>query len=166
MIICGAAGDRLLFGPYYVSLSISMQMMMHCQHSGWLMGKYVILHTWLQFHTLHVPWKWDESFCQHNKAKGNGSESRIITTMTTELRSVPTCSPHMLLFAHHPSISTQYIQSACDYSMLGLICSAHAPCKHKQLATIVNPCVVLWQWMDTFNQYNPLNRDGHRLLQG
>lgn len=42
---------------------------------------------------------------------------------------------------------------------------AHAPCKHKELATVVNPYMVLWQKMD-INQYNPLNLNEQGLLQG
>lgn len=74
--------------------------------------------------------------------------------------SIPLYYP--LSIFSHPALPV----SAWDYSVVTDL-QAHAPCKHKQLATIENPCMVLWQWMDMFNQYNPLNWDGHsRLLQG
>lgn len=96
------------------------------------------------------------------------------TEMLLSCNQVQHAFPTCYYLIIYPSIlSTRYIQSsfsACvslrlHYVMTDL--QAHASCKHKQLATIVNPCMVLWQWMDMFNQYNPLNWDGHsRLLQG
>lgn len=64
------------------------------------------------------------------------------------------------IFIHPPALSV----SAHHCVVTDL--QAHAHCKHKQLAITLNPNMVLWQWMDMFNQYNPLNRDGRRLLQG
>lgn len=138
--------------------------------------KFAILH-------IHVLWQWEVSagwfhhatpFCQHNKAKGKESDYSVTDMRTKMLLS---CNhfqhaflhPHAVIwlsiplyplsiFSHPPALS------ACDSVMTDL--QAHAPCKHKQLATIVNPNMVLWQWMDMFNQYNPLKWDGQRLLQG
>ncbi len=139
---------------------------------------WIILPTKLQCYTRHVSWNWDESaglfhhavpFCQHNKAKGNGSDYSI-TDMRTEM--LLSCNQFQRAFLHlHaviwlsvPLYPHSIFSHSPDCVMTDL--QAHAPCKYKQLATTLNPYIVLWQWMDMFNQYNPLSWDGHRLLQG
>lgn len=76
---------------------------------------------------------------------------------------------HMLLFDYLPPLCPHIFIHPPALSALHCVVTdlqAHAHCKHKQLAITLNPNMVLWQWMDTFNQYNPLNWDGRRLLQG
>lgn len=89
-----------------------------------------------------------------------------------ELQWVPAClsSSSCCYLIICPSVSTQCINlSSCSVCLsvwlLLLTCRHMLPVNIKQLATMVNPYMVLWQKMD-INQYNPLNLDGQGLLQG
>lgn len=106
------------------------------------------------------------------KPEGKPHQTVMRTEMLLSCSQFPHALPHhhVLIWSPilpHPNQTKHLVillLSLCQIVMTDL--QAHAHCKHKRLAATPNLRVVLWHWMEMFNQYNPLNRAGRRLLQG
>lgn len=127
-----------------------------------------------------VCWLVSSCLCLFVNARKKPKAMEVITVEQTLRGCWAVISSNMLFFIHTLLFDYLSLKIHAVYLVILLLCVCVSAfltvwwliCRHMLIVNRSSlllqwiPNMVLWQWMAMFNQYNPLNWDGQRLLQG